>query len=231
MLLWNLDLLLKSPPLFFLLVTVVGIALLIALTFHEFSHGLVADCLGDDTARKMGRLSLNPLVHLDFMGTLMLFLVGFGWGKPVPINPSLFRQNPRSGMALVAFAGPLANLGLAGLFSMPIRLELLPWDSLSAISLHPNTGAILTTLIFYLIFFNIILAFFNLIPIAPLDGFKVVLGLLPRDLAYSLEKTERHGSMILLLLLFFGFLTGFLWDFLKYGVNLLAFIFTGSSIL
>ncbi len=231
MLLWNLHLLFRNPLLFLLLVVLVSMALLIALTFHEFSHALVADQLGDYTPRRMGRLSLNPLAHLDPLGTLMLFLVGFGWGKPVPVNPLLLRRDPRSGMALVASAGPLANLSLAGLFSVPVRLELLPWHSPLAIPLHPDAGAILVALVGYIILFNLILTIFNLIPVAPLDGFRVLLGLLPRDLAYSFERTERYGPMILLFLIFFGYFTGFLWDFLEYGVNLLAFVFTGRAIL
>ncbi|RLC71850.1 MAG: site-2 protease family protein [Chloroflexi bacterium] len=231
MLLWNLSLLRQSPELFFLLVALVGVALLIALTFHEFSHALVADRLGDETPRRMGRLSLNPLAHLDPLGTLMLFLVGFGWGKPVPINPLLLRGDPRSGMGLVASAGPLANLSLAGLFAVPVRLELIPWHSPLALPLHPDLGAIIVALIGYIILFNLILTIFNLIPIAPLDGFKVLLALLPRNLAYSFERTERYGSMILLLFIFFGYFTGFLWLFLRSGVNLLALVFTGRAIL
>ena len=221
----------QSPGLFFLLVALVGVALLIALTFHEFSHALVADRLGDETPRRMGRLSLNPLAHLDPLGTLMLFLVGFGWGKPVPVNPLQLRGDPRSGMGLVALAGPLANLSLAGLFAVPVRLELVPWDSPLALPLHPDLGAIIAALIGYIILFNLILAIFNFIPIAPLDGFRVLLALLPRNLAYSFERTERYGSIILLLFIFFGYFTGFLWLFLKYGVNLLALVFTGRAIL
>src|SRR3972149_2202227 len=98
MLLWNLELLIDDPTAFFLLLATVSIALLVALTFHEFSHALMADRLGDPTAKRLGRLSLNPVRHLDPVGTLMLFMVGFGWGKPVPTNPYLFRRDPRSGM-------------------------------------------------------------------------------------------------------------------------------------
>ena len=129
MLLWNLRLLIDDPAAFFLLVAIVGFSLLIAITVHEFSHALMANRLGDPTAKRMGRLSLNPIKHLDPLGTLMLLLVGFGWGKPVPINPNYFRMNPRRGMAVSALAGPLSNFALAAVLGVIIRTGVVAWHS------------------------------------------------------------------------------------------------------
>jgi len=206
MLLWNLPLLFDAPLLFFVLVLTVILALLVALTFHEFSHALLADRLGDDTARRMGRVSLNPLAHLDRTGTIMILLIGFGWGKPVPVNPYRLRGDPRSGMAMVAAAGPLSNLIMAGVFSILFRLELLSLHSLFDLSFL----GIFTTLIFYIIRLNLILAFFNLLPIPPLDGFNLAMGILPRGWANSLAKTQTYGPMILLIVIGLLLFTGVL---------------------
>ena len=227
MLLWNLPLLFEDPLLFFVLVPTVIIALLVVLTFHEFSHGWIANRLGDDTAKSMGRLSLNPLAHLDRMGTIMLLLVGIGWGKPVPVNPYRLRGDPRSGMAMVAAAGPLSNLIMAGLFSIPFRLGLLDFHSLSTFSF----SSLFTTLILYIILYNLILAIFNLLPMAPLDGFKVAMGILPRQWAISLAKTERYGPMILLIVIVLSYFTNFLWNIIGAGVNFFSSIFLGAELL
>jgi Zn-dependent protease len=146
------------------------ISLLIAIDVHEFAHAWMANELGDPTARYQGRLSLNPLVHLDPMGTMMILLsvfsrVGIGWGKPVPVNPLYLRRGPRVGMALVAVAGPSANLVLAAIAAVPIRLGLpLPWS--------------LVTLLLIVISVNISIALFNLLPIPPLDGASILRGIL-----------------------------------------------------
>ncbi|MBT9160485.1 MAG: hypothetical protein DDT26_01772 [Dehalococcoidia bacterium] len=206
MLLGNLHLLFENPPVFFLLITTLAIALLVVLTFHEFSHAWIANRLGDDTAKMMGRISLNPLTHLDRMGTIMILLVGFGWGKPVPVNPYRLRGDPRSGMAIVAAAGPLSNLLMAGVFSILFRLELLSLHLLFDFSF----SGIFTTLIFFIIRLNLLLAIFNLLPIPPLDGFKIAVGILPRKWAISLAETERYGPMLLLIVIVLLFFTGLL---------------------
>lgn len=232
MLLWNLRLLITDPAVFFSLVAVVTIALLIAITFHEFSHGLMANRLGDPTAKRLGRLSLNPMRHLDPMGTLMLYMVGFGWGKPVPVNPHSFRGDARSGMATVALAGPLSNLVLAAAFGLLIRAGVVAWHS--PWEYQPffiwEVGSVAADIVGYIILLNLILAVFNLIPIAPLDGFRVAVGVLPRRQAYTLARMEQYGPMILLLFVFFGYVTGFLWDFLIRAIDLFAHLFVGRGL-
>ncbi|OGG14225.1 hypothetical protein A2773_06400 [Candidatus Gottesmanbacteria bacterium RIFCSPHIGHO2_01_FULL_39_10] len=179
-----------SNPLLFIIYI---ISLLIAITIHEFSHAYFADKLGDPTPRLMGRISLNPLVHLDPLGTLMLLLVGFGWGKPVQFDPFNLR-NPKKDSALISLAGPVSNLLLATILSLIFRL-LLPFSQISLISL-----ALL--LLPPLIQLNVLLAVFNLIPIHPLDGFKVVGGLLPHKYYASWIELERYGMLFLIILLF-----------------------------
>jgi Zn-dependent protease len=232
MLLWNLGLLLRDPKTFFLLFVVVGFSLLIAITVHEFCHALMAERLGDPTARRAGRISLNPIRHLDPLGTLMLFLVGFGWGKPVPINPGYFRMNPRRGMAISALAGPLSNLAVAAVLGVLIRTEVVAWHSPWVYEpfyyLKPSWVA--ADIVGYVILFNLILAVFNLIPIAPLDGFNIVLGILPRRQAEAMAKLEQYGPLILLVFVFLGYFTGFLWDFLLRAVDLFACLFVGEPL-
>jgi len=232
MLLWNLGLLIDDPAAFFSLIVVVALALLIAITVHEFSHALMSDRLGDPTARRLGRLSLNPIKHLDPMGTLMLFLVGFGWGKPVPVNPHNFHMEPRRGMALTGFAGPLSNLVIAALLGILVRLDVVAWHSPWQYEpfYYWDAGWIAADIIGYVIFLNLILAVFNLIPIAPLDGYNIAIGVLPRRQAYAWAKLERYGPLILLALIFLSFYTGFLWDFLMRAVDLFARLFVGQTL-
>ena len=156
--------LLFSDPLRFLLVFpislgVVGMALLVAITVHEFSHALAAFYLGDLTAKRLGRLSLNPIRHLDPMGTALLVIVGFGWGKPVPVNDAALRRG-RQGMAVVAAAGPISNVVTASLFAMPIRTGVLTWHSPFFFDASFQTGieGFLSQIVGFIIFFNIILA-------------------------------------------------------------------------
>ncbi len=216
MLLWNLDLLLSNPLLMLTMVGAIAVGLLVAITVHEFSHGFVAYRLGDSTAKHLGRLSLNPLVHLDPLGTLMLLLVGFGWGKPVPVNLAYFRGRPLAGMARVAFAGPLAGLITAGVVSIPFRLlDIVPGD-----------------FFIMLVYFNIILSLFNLIPIPPLDGFHVLLGLLPPRTAVSLSRYESYGPPVLILVILLDNFTGigFLGRALGPLVNLFSRLYLGGDI-
>ena len=222
MLLRMMDLLFRDPLSFIGLLPIIlgttGAALVLAITIHEFSHALIANRLGDETAKRLGRLTLNPLVHLDVLGTLMLFIVGFGWGKPVPVNPYALRGNIRTGMAKVALAGPVSNLFLAALLSLPVKFGLLAWHSPMRYEPFSQLSAswLLSDLVGYFIFYNIILAVFNMIPLAPLDGFKVAVGILPRDMSIPFSRLEQYGPGILLLIIFIdNFMgTGILWGLL-----------------
>jgi Zn-dependent protease len=180
--------LLMKDPLSFLLI---AIPLLYAIIFHELAHGWVAYRMGDPTAKTLGRLSLNPIRHLDPMGTIMLFLVGFGWAKPVPINFANLRDR-RKGMILVASAGIVMNMILAFSALFLSRLLSLPESSMPAVVLY----------LFAKI--NIILAAFNLIPIPPLDGSKILLGFAPPNIQAYLLRLERFGFLIIIGLLFTG---------------------------
>lgn len=161
-----------------------GIALIIAVTIHEFSHALVADKLGDPTPSLAGRISLNPLKHLDPVGTIMLLIFRFGWGKPVPFDPFNLRH-PKRDSALIALAGPTSNLILAAFLSIILKLSALP----------------LLALLIPLIIMNINLAVFNLIPIPPLDGSKILYGILPLDWAEEYNHFMKDYGILLLILL------------------------------
>ena len=211
-----------------------SLALIVAITFHEFSHALFATRLGDFTARSLGRLSLNPRAHLDPLGTTMIFIAGFGWGKPVPVNPGLLRTGPRSGMALVSLAGPLSNVVVASLFAIPIKAGLLDSSVLGFSLFRGNTEDLAGYVIGSLVFWNLLLAAFNLIPIAPLDGFKVALGILPREAAAHFARLERHGPSILLLIIMFDFLApgpGILSSILGPILNGLSVVVLGRQLL
>ena len=165
------------------------VALVVGITVHEFSHAWAAARLGDRTAQRQGRLTLNPMAHLDPVGTLLIFIAGFGWGKPTPVTPSNIRIGEKAGMAVVALAGPISNIIVATLAAMPFRLGTLSL---------PSSG-IDAQMLQALVLWNVVLAVFNLLPIAPLDGFKVALGVLPRALAVPFARTERFGMIILLM--------------------------------
>jgi len=228
-----LDLLEVSAQAFFVFVGAVVSALLLGFTFHEFSHAFAATRLGDPTPRYRGRLSLNPLAHLDPAGTALLFLAGFGWGKPVPVNPSLMRGDPKTNMAITAAAGPLSNLAVAGLAGLAIKADLVPWHSpfnlqtLAHWSADDYIGLYLSSIVI----FGIILAVFNLIPLFPLDGFSVAVGILPRDLSRAFEELRAWGPGILFLLLampfVFGGRFGLLFQIMAPAVNGLTRLLTG----
>ncbi len=175
------------------------IVLMIAFTVHELSHALMADYLGDPTPRSQGRITLNPLKHLDPFGTIMLLISGFGWAKPVMVNPFNLRGNYRTSMALVAVVGPLSNLVMAIVGSIPLRLiEFMPLSWV----LNPAWDKLYFLLVQF-VFINLILMFFNLIPIPPLDGYKVLQGALPPEMGDQLRPLERYGFMILMFVIFF----------------------------
>jgi Zn-dependent protease len=171
------------------------LALAIAITVHEANHAWVATLLGDPTPRLMGRVSLNPMRHLDPIGTIMIFVAHFGWGKPVMFNPFNLKVNPHIGSAMVAFAGPVANIAAAIFFLLPFRFQT---------SVDPQIVAIIEQIVRL----NIALAAFNLIPIPPLDGFGVVTGVLPRPIAELFEPLRNYGWIILILLIFLPMLGG-----------------------
>ncbi len=173
--------------------------ILAALTIHEFAHGWVAWRLGDPTAKEAGRLTLNPLSHLDPIGTLMLFIVHFGWAKPVPVNPFNF-SNPRRDMMMVSIAGPAANVGLALIIALVMRL-------LINFGIMNPYGSILFLMMSVGVFINLILAFFNMIPIPPLDGSKVVSGLLPLRHLDAWARFENVGGYVLLGLIAVSWMT------------------------
>src|SRR3989304_4791199 len=166
------------------------LSLLIGITVHEFSHAWMANRLGDPTPRMMKRLSLNPLRHLDPFGTIFLLLVGFGWGKPVPYNPEYLRHGKKDEVK-IALAGPISNFILAIIFALPYRLSLYLHLDLSANPLFIIT-AVITEI-------NIILAVFNLLPIPPLDGSKIIFLFISEDLRFQFE---RIGPLILMGLIF-----------------------------
>ena len=219
MLLGSYQLLFYDPASFVRLAVVVGFALLTAITVHEFSHALVATLLGDRTAQRLGRLSLNPRRHLDPGGTAMLLVAGFGWGKPVPVNQHNLGRGPRD-MALVAVAGPLSNLVLAFLLAIPVKAGLLGWSNPTlGRATYVLTGGLregLSDIVGVVILFNLLLAVFNLVPVAPLDGAKVLGGLLPRQWLPSYSRLEQQGPLLLVGIIIVDILVGQIW-----GVSLL----------
>ena len=182
-----LQLLIRDPLTFALL----AIPLLYSIIIHELAHGWVAYRLGDPTAKWQGRLTLNPLNHLDPVGTILLFLVGFGWAKPVPVNFSNIGES-RKGFVLVSSAGIIANLLLAFLAVLLFQI------------ISPAPGGTAATLLYYLAQINIMLAAFNLIPIPPLDGSKILMGFVSERLQHALSRLEPYGLFIIVGLLYVG---------------------------
>jgi len=174
---------------------------MICITFHEFSHGFVAYKMGDNTAKNEGRLTLNPIRHIDPIGLLMLIVFRFGWAKPVPVNMNRFK-NPKRGMMLTALAGPVSNLVMAFIFLMLFAVLYWPLNSLGTGVGYGILGMIDTTA-----YLSISLAVFNIIPVPPLDGSKVLFSLLSDDAYYKLMRYERYGMIILFVLLYSGILS------------------------
>ena len=173
------------------------ITLFIAFTVHEFSHAAVATFFGDPTPKAAGRLTLNPLKHLDIFGTLMLLVAGFGWAKPVPINPYAIKQKSKAGVMLVSLAGPVSNFLLASLAALPLRFGWVPLFSGSS-AIFPSLGEF----ILEFVFINLALFLFNLIPLAPLDGEKVIAYFLPEHWAEAMERISPYSAYILLFIVF-----------------------------
>ncbi|MED5219289.1 MAG: site-2 protease family protein [Candidatus Neomarinimicrobiota bacterium] len=191
-----------------------------ALSFHEFAHAWMAEKCGDNTAARMGRLTLNPMAHLDMMGSLMILFVGFGWAKPVPVDARNLR-NPRTDMMKVAAAGPVSNLLLAMVAGMVLRFM-------------NGTGLLTDSIFILLIYFtriNIALAVFNLIPVAPLDGSQIFSGYLMKTNPQLAWKIQSYGPQVLFGLILFGYFTGFsiLWLVMEPFVSFFMLLFAGIS--
>ncbi len=173
--------------------------LIIAFTVHEFSHAKVADWFGDDTPRMNGRLTLNPLKHLDIFGSLMLIIAGFGWAKPVPVNPYALGRRSPSAYMWVSLAGPASNLLMAIVAAAPLRLNWISrFDNLGGASFLPTPYEFLSEFIFI----NLLLMLFNLIPLAPLDGDKIYSYFAPPPIAHALDVIRPYGPIVLMLLVF-----------------------------
>lgn len=172
----------------------------LAFAYHEFAHAIVADRMGDYTPRSYGRITLNPFVHLDLFGMLMLILAGFGWAT-TPVNPNNLRGNPRTSYAIVALAGPVANLIMAVIFAVPVRLGLAD-PAAAGLSLGSFELPTFFQLCYIGVQINLLLFAFNLIPIPPLDGFTILMGVLPPEMAYRLTPLRQYGTVILLVVIF-----------------------------
>jgi len=187
-------------------------AILFALTVHEFFHAWTALKFGDTTARDAGRLTLNPLAHLDFLGTIMMFVSGFrfGWAKPVPVNPFNLR-NPRVADFWISAAGPLSNFGLAFIFGMLFRIVT---------NMSINLPEAVYLLLFFSVMINVSLAFFNLIPLFPLDGSHILRSLLPPEMESTLRQLDRIAPIILMILIVIGGFWVILGPFITFFVRL-----------
>ena len=178
------------------------VVIFLTLPIHEFAHGFAATKLGDPTPRYQGRLTLNPFAHIDYLGAACILLVGFGWAKPVPINPNRMR-NPRTGVIWTSLAGPASNLLIAFVMMIPFRiLESIP---ISSEAMY-NTLSIIYSILYFFILVNIGLAVFNLIPIPPLDGSNILLGFLPYKAIYWVQQHRQVISFVFLILIFSDFL-------------------------
>ncbi len=177
---------LAQEPQLFLIVLV---AFVVAITIHEASHALVATWLGDDLPRSQGRLTLNPLRHLDPLGTIMIAVASFGWGRPVLVNPHRMRFGVNRSMALVAAAGPASNVIFALLLT-PLARDLFAGD--------PSALDFWTNAVWLVMRMNVVLAVFNLLPIPPLDGFNVLVGVVPSEMAARLNELRRYGPVALI---------------------------------
>jgi len=207
MLIFGFDALRQNPEGFAAILAAYAVAVITGIAFHEFSHALTALELGDGTAARQGRVNLNPLRHLDPLGTALLFLVGFGWGKPTPVSPRQLRYGPRVGYAIVSGAGPLSNLVFALIAAFVIRMGIVDYVNPYSLNVlrYAAPGDLFVSAILSL---NIVLGVFNLIPIPPLDGFTVVQGIVPGPVARGLDALAPWGPGLLMLFFALSFLTG-----------------------
>ena len=232
-------LLTEEPLALLILLAAFAFSLLVGLVLHETAHAWVADSLGDPTPRLAGRLTLNPMRHLDPLGSALIFFVGFGWARPVPVDPALAGGNVKRNMAMIAFAGPATNLVVAGIAGLPIKLGLLPfhqpfvstgwatrWAGIWTASPEDLLGLFVGTVVLL----NVILAVFNLLPLAPLDGFRVATGLLPADLSRQFARIEPWCPGVLLVLIFLPLVGGppLLFDVLRPFIDALLWVFVES---
>jgi len=198
------QLLFQNPALFLL----ISVSLVISISIHEFSHAFVANYLGDSTAKSMGRLTINPKAHLDPIGTIFLLFVGFGWGRPVPFNP-LNLKNPKKDAALISLAGPMSNLILAVVLSLLSRLFFV--------------GGLMWIFLYFLVLYNLMLGFFNLIPLGPLDGNKIVFGFLPNRFAVQWIEFQKYSMYILIMMIALGFTGKILGPLVDISIKILGF--------
>lgn len=206
-------------------IILIAVPIFLALTVHEFFHAWTALKFGDPTAKNLGRVSLNPLVHLDPLGTLMLFVAGFGWAKPVPVNPNNF-ANPRVGNFWVTAAGPLSNLCLALIFGIIVRV-FVTFELANTTPLWIAAYEFLR----YSVIINVLLAVFNLIPIFPLDGSHMLRSILPPIQAARLDKIQKFGPYILLGLIILSRMGGGgLWTVLWPPISFFVLIFSGLHV-
>ncbi len=225
----------EAPLAFVILIAAFTTSLLVGLVLHEVAHAFVADSLGDGTPRRHGRLSLNPLRHLDPLGSMLIFIVGFGWAKPVPIGPNSGRN-----VALIALAGPATNLVVAATAGLAIKLGYVPffhpfvspsaadyWARVWTDSPDHLLGLFLGTIVLL----NVILAVFNLIPLAPLDGFRVAVGVLPSNVSRQVARLEPWMPGALLVLILLPFIGGpsLLFDVMAPAIDFLLRVFVESA--
>jgi len=187
---------------FFIKLSIMLVPGLMAITCHEVSHGLVADRFGDNTARLLGRLTINPLKHLDILGTIMVFVIGIGWAKPVPVNFNNLRH-PKRDMIWVAAAGPITNFLLATISALLLRGIVYFTAAVSDAAWQQIFIDPLVLMLAFSLYINLLLTVFNLIPLPPLDGGRVAVGLLPYRQSVALAGLEPYGMMVILLLVFF----------------------------
>ncbi len=209
--------LLFDNPAFFL---IIAVALILSVTIHEFAHAYAAYKLGDSTAKNLGRLTLNPLAHLDPLGTLSLLFLGFGWGKAVPVNYYNLK-NPKKDAAVISFAGPGSNFAMALLLTGGVKLIeqiLTPGEGFAITGL----SLVIRGLIYPIILYNIVLGLFNLLPIEPLDGFKIVTGLLPPKLSVQWVQLAPFGLFILIFLAATGGISRLLSPAIKLALEVLG---------
>ncbi len=209
MLLFNSDLLFNDPFAFTVLIVSVLLALVTGITVHEFAHAVAATLRGDLTAQRLGRLTLSPKAHLSPAGTVMLLIVGFGWGKPVPVN--IFRlRGGRRALAFVSAAGPVSNVALAFMIAALFQIGALSVDEISRDALTSfNLRAWASIAGSYAVQLNLILAVFNLLPVPPLDGGGILAGIAPRGLLPAVRRLEKIGPVVLIAILLSTYITDF----------------------